>query len=116
MAETITAIIVGVLLGIGMVLLYIAYRIKMVTNALDDYIEEALNQVKDSFITIKIEKDNSTYYCYKIEDHQFVCQGNTVDEIKDAFKLKYPDKVAIVSKETDEAIVAEFKKALSKDV
>lgn len=115
MAETLITIAVGIALGIGLVMLYIAYRLKVVMNALDSYIDEALDQVKDSFITILVEKDNDTYYCYRKEDHQFVCQGKTVTEIKDAFKLKYPDKVAIVSKETAEEIVAEFKKELNED-
>lgn len=115
MTEAIVAIIIGIAIGIGMVIIYVAYRIKMVTNALDAYIEEALNQVKDSFITILVEKDNDTYYCYRKEDRQFVCQGKTVAEIKDAFKAKYPDKVAIVSKDTEEYIVAEFKKELNED-
>lgn len=115
MTEALISIAVGIALGIGLVLLYVAYRIKMVTNALDEYIEEALNQVKDSFITILVEKDNDTYYCYRKEDKQFICQGKTVVEVKDAFKSKYPDKIAIVSKETAEDIVAEFKKELSED-
>jgi hypothetical protein len=115
MTEALISIVGGMALGIGLVLLYLAYRIKMVTNTLDQYIEEALNQVKDSFITILVEKDNDTYYCYRKEDRQFVCQGRTVGEVRTAFKAKYPDKVAIVSKETAEDIVAEFKKELNED-
>ena len=101
--------------GIGLSLLYLAYRIKLVMNALDSHIAEALDQVKESFITVLVEKDNDTYYCYRKEDRQFVCQGRTVDEVRTAFKLKYPDKVAVVSKETAEDIVAEFKKEIDED-
>jgi hypothetical protein len=115
MNETIIALLAGMVVGVGLALLYLAYRIKLVMNTLDSYIEEALDQVKDSFITILVEKDNDTYYCYRKEDRQFVCQGKTVAEVKDAFKAVYPDKVAIVSKDTAEYIVAEFKKELDEN-
>jgi hypothetical protein len=115
MNETIIALVIGIAVGVGLALLYLAYRIKLVMNTLDSYIEEALDQVKDSFITILVEKDNDTYYCYRREDRQFVCQGKTVTEVKDAFKAVYPDKVAIVSKDTAEYIVAEFKKELDEN-
>ena len=115
MNETITALLIGVAVGIGLSLLYLAYRIKLVMNALDSHIAEALDQVKDSFVTILVEKDQDTYYCYRKEDRQFVCQGRTVEEIRAVFKSKYPDKVAVVSNETAADIVAEFKEALKKD-
>ena len=115
MNETIIVLLIGVAVGIGLALLYLAYRIKLVMNALDSHIAEALDQVKESFITVLVEKDNDTYYCYRKEDRQFVCQGKTVSEVRAAFKLKYPDKVAVVSKETAEDIVAEFKKELDED-
>jgi hypothetical protein len=115
MNETIITLLIGAAVGVGLMMLYIAYRIKMVMNTLDTYIEEAFDQVRDSFVTILVEKDNDTYYCYRKEDRQFVCQGRTVGEVRTAFKAKYPDKVAIVSKDTAEDIVAEFKKELNED-
>ena len=113
MNETIIALTVGVAVGIALSLLYLAYRIKLVMNALDSHIEQALDQVKESFVTILVEKDQDTYYCYRREDRQFICQGRTVDEVRTAFKSKYPDRVAVVSKETDAAIVAEFKELIA---
>jgi hypothetical protein len=115
MNETIIALALGIAVGIALSLLYLAYRIKLVMNTLDSHIAEALDQVRESFVTVLVEKDQDTYYCYRKEDRQFVCQGRTVEEIRTAFKSKYPDRVAVVSNETDASIVAEFKEALKKD-
>ena len=113
MDDTLITLIIGIAAGVALSLLYLAYRIKLVMNALDSHIEQALDQVKDSFITILVEKDQDTYYCYRREDRQFVCQGRTVDEIRAAFKLKHPDRVALISNDTEKSIVEEFKELIA---
>jgi hypothetical protein len=114
MSESIVAIAVGILLGAGLVMLYLAYRIKLVMNTLDQHIHAAIKNVSDSFICIVVEKDNDTYYCYRKEDHQFVCQGKDINAILEAFKIAYPDRVAVIANNTDPEIIKEFEELVSK--
>jgi len=114
MSEAISAILIGILLGAGIVMLYIAYRVKVVINTLDKHITQAIEEVTSHFMFIVVEKDNDTYYCYRKEDHQFVCQGANVTDVVEAFKTAYPDKTAVLANSTAPEIVAEFKEAFSK--
>lgn len=115
MTEAIVAVGIGILLGVGLVMLYLAYRIKLVMNALDTHLNEALEQVAGALIKIVVEKDNGTYYCYRKEDHQFVCQGSDIKSLLEAFKTAYPDKVAVIADTTDAEIIKEFKKIAAND-
>lgn len=58
---------------------------------LDQYVDKALEVYKKMTISLKINKVNSTYYCYNNEDNEFVCQGKDLAEIKEKFKLRYPN-------------------------
>ena len=111
MSEALSAILIGILLGAGLVLLYIAYRVKVVMNTLDKHIASAIEEVTSHFMFIVVEKDNDTYYCYRKEDHQFVCQGADVTAVVEAFKTAYPDKTAVIAANTAPEIVAEIKEA-----
>ena len=114
MNDTLITLIIGVACGVGLSLLYLAYRIKMVMNSLDRYIEEAITQVTDSIVKIVVEKDNDIYYCYRKADRQFVCQGPSIESLLETFKTQYPDKTAVIADDTDEAIVEEFRKLAQK--
>ena len=57
---------------------------------LDQYVDKALEMYKKFTIPLKVDKVNSTYYCYNNEDDEFVCQGKDLAEIKEKFKLRYP--------------------------
>lgn len=111
MNETLSTLLIGVGVGIGLALLYLAYRIKMVMNTLDRYIEDAIEQVTDTFVPVVVEKNNNTYYCYRKEDHQFVCQGKDLKSLVEAFKTTCPDKTAVIADTTAPEIVAEIKEA-----
>ena len=58
---------------------------------LDQYVDKALEMYKKFTIPLKVDKVNSTYYCYNNEDDEFVCQGKDLAEIKEKFKLRYPN-------------------------
>ena len=114
MNDTLITLIIGVAVGVGLSLLYLAYRIKMVMNSLDKYIEEAIDTVTSTFVKLIVEKDNDTYYCYRKEDRQFVCQGSSIESLLETFKEQYPDKNAIIAEGTDQTIIEEFKEILNK--
>lgn len=58
---------------------------------LDQYVDKALEMYKKFTIPLKVNKVNSTYYCYNNKDDEFVCQGKDLAEIKEKFKLRYPN-------------------------
>ena len=85
--EYLLLIILGMAIGLYFVTVYRQEQEKM----LDQYVDKALEVYKKMTISLKINKVNSTYYCYNNEDNEFVCQGKDLAEIKEKFKLRYPN-------------------------
>lgn len=109
MNDTLISLLIGIGIGVGLVFIYIAYRIKTVMNALDRAINEAIEQVADRLVRIVVEKDNGTYYCYRKENHQFVCQAPNVKDLIEIFRSQFPNKHPVIAEGTSEDIINEFK-------
>lgn len=101
MAEFIVTFVVGVALGIGLMILYIAYRFKMIFNELDQYIEQAADSV---LLGIRVEKHNGMYLFYRASDNQFVFQTNTLDNLREAFSRQFPNKTCYIEDGDSDAV------------
>ena len=76
-------------------------------------IAEVIKEAEANLVGLDIELDNGTYFCYNNEDKQFVCQGATVAEIREAFQARFPGKTAYLAG-GDPRVVAELKTELLK--
>jgi hypothetical protein len=87
-------IILGMLIGMGLacllIYLYIRGLIRKVMTELDAHIEKAAS----TLMPVVVERANGVIFCYGKEDNQFICQGATLAEIKEAFNKRFPDKTA----------------------
>jgi hypothetical protein len=110
MAEFIAALVVGVLLGIGLMILYIAYKFKSILNELDTYIDRAIDS---TLLGITVEKHGEVYRFYRAQDNQFLHQTTTLDNIRDVFKEQFPTKTCFIEGGDAEA-VEEIKRILSR--
>lgn len=110
-------IVGGVLMGIGIgfvVLgLYIWILFQRIRGRVDDMVKQIIQQAEADLVGLDIELDNGTYFCYNHTDKQFVCQGGTVAEIRQAFQNRFPEKTAYLAG-GDPAVVAEFRTELLK--
>ena len=64
-------------------------------------IESQLNSVmqdldEERLIPLTVEVDQDQYFCYNSLTKAFVCQGRSLTEIIEKFKLRYPDKSAAI--------------------
>ena len=111
--DIITALAAGALIGVGIVgicvwILY--YRLK---SRIDQMIQEVVDKAEADLVGLEIEVDNGIYFCYNHKDKQFVCQGTTVAEIRQAFGERFPTKTAYLAG-GDPAVIAEFQTELLK--
>jgi hypothetical protein len=51
---------------------------------------------QDQLIALTVEIDNNQYFCYNALTKDFVCQGYSLKEIIERFRLRYPDKAAAI--------------------
>jgi hypothetical protein len=110
MIEIIAALFIGMVLGVVLAILYIAYQFKTVLNELDTYIEKAMD---DSLLGIRVEKHGAVYRFYRAQDNQYLCQTTTVDNICELFKEQFPTKTVYIE-DGDEEAVKEIKQILVK--
>ena len=110
-------IVGGILMGIGigfiMLGLYIWILYQRIRGRVDDMVREVIKEAEADLVGLDIEVDNGVYFCYNNEDKQFVCQGTTVAEIKQAFRSRFPGKTAYLAG-GDPRVIAEFKTELLK--
>jgi hypothetical protein len=110
-------IVAGILMGIGigfmMLGIYIWYLYHKLKSRIDRMVAEVVAEAEADLVGLDIEVDNGVYFCYNSKDKQFVCRGNTVAEIKQAFQERFPNKTAYLAG-GDPAVVAEFRTELLK--
>ena len=106
------AIIVGIGIGFGMIAIYVWFFLYLpIKSRVDRIIAQVVAEAEDSMVGLDIEVDNGMYFCYNNKDKQFVCQGNTVAEIRQAFGERFPTKTAYLAG-GDPAVVEHFKTEL----
>jgi hypothetical protein len=66
---------------------------------------------QERLIPLTVEVDLDQYFCYNSITKDFVCQGRSLKEIVERFKLRYPDKAAAIY-DGDETAVRTLKHQL----
>ena len=110
-------IVGGIVMGIGiafvMVGLYIWILYQRIRGRVADMVDQIIQEAEADLIGLDIELDKGVYFCYNSKDKQFVCQGNTVAEIRQVFGERFPTKTAYLAG-GDPAVVEHFKTELLK--
>lgn len=66
---------------------------------------------QERLIALTVEVDQNQFFCYNSVSKEFVCQGQSVKEIIEKFKLRYPNKSAAIY-DGDETAVRTLKSQL----
>ena len=106
-------ILLGILIGVGVIVLYARYVYQRIKTRVDQMIEEAVKEGATDMIGLTIEIDQGQYFCYNIENKQFICQGSTVEEIQKTFEARFPNKIAYLADGSPD-VITQFRTELSK--
>ena len=85
--EYLLLMFIGMAIGLYVVTLYR----KKQEELLDDYVDKALEIYKKFTIPLRVDKVDSTYYCYNNDTNDFCCQGKDLVEIKEKFQERFPN-------------------------
>jgi hypothetical protein len=107
----IIGILIGMILAVVLIYLYIRGLVHQVMSELDAHIERAAG----TLMPVIVERMNGVIFCYSKEDNQFICQGATLAEVREAFKRRFPDRTAYLDG-GDEELVKELREELGKDL
>jgi hypothetical protein len=104
-------LVTGIMLGLVILFFYIRYKITQISGNFDNLIREAIREVEAEMVGVNVEKHNGVFFAYRETDNQFVAQANTVEELRAAFKVAFPNKITYLAG-GDAAVVNEVKAAL----
>lgn len=111
--DIIVIVLIGIGIGVGMIVVYAWYLYRDLKGRVDRMIAEVIAEAEADMVGLDVELDKGVYFCYNSKDKQFVCQGSTVAEIKQAFQARHPGKTAYLAG-GDPEVVATIKTELLK--
>lgn len=111
--DIVVTIGIGIVIGFGMVAVYVWYLWYSIAKHIDRLVDEVVREAEIELVGLDIEVDKGVYFCYNSIDKQFICQGNTVAEIREGFRQRFPNKTAYLAG-GDPAIVEQLKTELLK--
>jgi hypothetical protein len=93
--------IVNALVGLGFGVIAFLIFVWAVARRLRIQFESELtitmkNLAHERLIALTVEIDNNQYFCYNALTKDFVCQGYSLKEIIERFRLRYPHKAAAI--------------------
>jgi hypothetical protein len=93
----IAAMFTGVGFGVIVFLLFVWIISRRIQFRVDSEISGIVEKLaQDRLIALTVEIDNNQYFCYNALTKDFVCQGYSLKEIIERFRLRYPDKAAAI--------------------
>jgi hypothetical protein len=96
--ETIlTAMFTGVGFGVILFLLFVWVVSRRIRVQFESELSTTMkNLAHERLIALTVEIDNNQYFCYNALTKDFVCQGYSLKEIIERFRLRYPNKAAAI--------------------
>ena len=95
--ETIVNALVGLGFGVIVFLIFVWAVASRIRVRMDSDIEGIMEKIaQERLIALTVEIDNNQYFCYNALTKDFVCQGYSLKEIVERFRLRYPNKAAAI--------------------
>ena len=96
--ETIIAtMFTGLGVGVILFLLFVWAVARRLRVQFESDIESTMEKLaQERLIALTVEIDNNQYFCYNALTKDFVCQGYSLNEIRERFRLRYPNKAAAI--------------------
>jgi hypothetical protein len=96
--ETIlTAMFTGVGFGVILFLLFVWVVSRRIRIQFESELSTTMkNLAHERLIALTVEIDNNQYFCYNALTKDFVCQGYSLKEIIERFRLRFPHKAAAI--------------------
>lgn len=93
----ITAMFTGVGFGVILFLIFVWAVSRRIRIQFESELTTTMkNLAQERLIALTVEIDNNQYFCYNALTKDFVCQGYSLKEIIERFRLRYPDKAAAI--------------------
>jgi len=93
----IAAMFTGVGVGVIVFLIFVWVVASRIRVRMYSDLEGVMEKIAhERLIALTVEIDNNQYFCYNALTKDFVCQGYSLKEIIERFRLRYPNKAAAI--------------------
>lgn len=111
MFEVLLWLAIGIAVGWFIIELWVRMTVKRLEEEMYHTLQKGIVLVDKHIIMMDVTKDNDMYYCYDDRDGSFVCQGETYQQIVDAFKSRYPGRIFFVNDRFKHYFPEDFKQS-----
>ena len=87
----------GALIAWGIITITKALGIKRMEDEMYSTLQKGVALRDEHIIMIDVDKEKDMYYCYDDRDNSFVCQGRNYEEIVQAFKERFPNRIFFIN-------------------
>jgi len=94
MLDFLLPVVIGILIGVG-IFRFMIRRAETISPEAQDTLAKLINE---TLVILEVEPVNEQFLCYNYFTKEFVCTGRNMEEIRDRFWQRYPDKDAAVAK------------------
>ena len=92
-----TAMFTGVGFGVIVFLLFVWILSRRIQIRFESELSTTMkNLAQERLIALTVEIDQNQYFCYNALTKDFVCQGYSLKEIIERFRLRFPHKAAAI--------------------
>lgn len=68
------------------------HAMRIMNNMLENTEAIIKKEIRENVVPVIVEKHNGAYFVYNMNDHTFMAQGNTREEVEKVLSEKYPGK------------------------
>jgi hypothetical protein len=91
-------ILAGIAIGIALCVIWFVWTANRIIAKLErEVTAELVEKASDKMVGLVVERVSNTIYCYSEKDNEFVCQGTTLEELRTAFKQRFPDRTGYIA-------------------
>lgn len=105
-------VILGTGLALTIIFLWVLFR--RIESRIERDLMQALQETRPRMIPLLVEQEHGIFYCYNADNQEFVCQGKTVDELRAAFRVRFPHHTAVIA-DGEESVIDLLREAINKD-
>lgn len=110
--NVVVTLLIGMGLGLGLVAIYIWRVMARFEQEIDQHIRNAVKEVEKALLPVIVEQEGDEIFLYSEKDRQFLVQGRTVQEIRERFDQRFPDRIAYMAG-GDEQLIQRLKVELA---
>ena len=100
--------------GLFLTAIFLTLLLRRIERKIASDFAQALEQAQPRLIPLLVEKRYGIFYCYNADNQEFVCQGETVDELRAAFRARFPHHTAVIA-DGEESVIDLLREAINKD-